>query len=120
MRLCDILFDSDSVECLIEDNGRKKLRLEKAYSHADYRSIEIVSNKTLSVDLISFYVTKKHNKKGSQSVPPATQGSLSGGARLPNSSVPQKAQTVNDNDMQSSKKDTENKIKYSVKIDTDG
>lgn len=106
IRLYDILSNYDSVECLIEDNGRKKLRLEKAYSHADYRSIEIVSNRTSSVDLISFYVTKKHNKKGSQSVPPATQGSLSGGARLPDNTVTQNAQSVNNNDMQNKKKDT--------------
>ena len=104
IRLYDILSNYDTVECLIEENGRKKLRLEKTYSHADYRSIEIVSNRTSSVDLISFYVMKKHNEKGSQSVPPATQGSLSGGARLPNSSVPQNAQSVNINDMQKGKK----------------
>lgn len=91
--------------------------LGKAYSHADYRSIETLSNKTLSVDIISFYVTKKHNKKGSQSVPPATQGSLSGGARLPDNSVPQKAQSDDNDDMQNEKKDAK---KYSVKCDVDG
>lgn len=106
IRLYDNLSNYDSVEYLIDDNGRKKLRLEKAYSHADYRSIEFVSNKTSSVDLISFYVTKKHNKKGSQSVPPATQGSFSGGARLPNNRVPQNTQSVNNNDMQSDNKNT--------------
>lgn len=126
IRLYDILSNYDSVECLIEDKGRKKLRLEKAYSHADYRSIEIVSNKTSSVDLISFYVTKKHNKKGSQSVPPATQGSFSSGARLPNNTVPQNAQSVNNNDMQNEKKDTssrlerESTLKYSVRRDVEG
>ena len=67
--------------------------------------------------LISFYVTKKHNKKGSQSVPPATQGSLSGGARLPDNSVPQKAQSDDNDDMQNEKKDAK---KYSVKRDVDG
>lgn len=49
---------------------------------------------------------KKHNKKGSQSVPPATQGSFSGGARLPNSNVPQNTQSVNNNDMQNKKQDS--------------
>lgn len=85
-------------------------------------SIEIESNKTSSVDLISFYVTKKHNKKGSQSVPPATQGSFSGGARLPNSNVPQNTQSVNNNDMQNEKQDSslqidaEKKTKYSRQL----
>lgn len=71
----------------------------------------------MSVDIISFYVTKKHNKKGSQSVPPATQGSLSGGARLPDNSVPQKAQSADNDDMQNKKKDAK---KYSVKRDIYG
>ena len=113
VRLYDILSNYDSVECLVEEKGRKKLRLEKSYEHAEYRSIEIVSNKKSSVDLISFYVTKKHKEKGSQSVPPATQGSLSGGARLPDNSVTQETPAVNKNDMRE-------KSKYSLSLDETG
>lgn len=85
----------------------------EAYAKWAYDAFKAGSLKINDVDLISFYVTKKYNKKGSQSVPPATQGSLSGGARFPNSSVTQNEHTVNNNGMQNGKK-------YSVKRDIDG
>ena len=76
----NITSGNAAVKSLIEQakksDNPEKLVFDKAYSSADYRTVEIASNKKATLDLVTLFITK--NKiKGNQSVPPATVNSSS-------------------------------------------
>ncbi len=79
LRLYDIIKNYDSVKLEIGKSNTRKLIFDKSYSDYDYRTVEIVSKSKASLDLVTLYVTK-NNIKRTQSVPPATQGSLQRGS----------------------------------------
>ncbi len=93
LKVYEIIKDYDSVEFEIGKSNAKKLIFDKSYSDYDYRTVEIVSKSKSSLDLVTFFITK-NNIKGSQSVPPATRGSLQRGSASDNT-VPQNGTDVN-------------------------
>lgn len=107
LKVYEIIKDYDSVEFEIGKSNAKKLIFDKSYSNYDYRTVEIVSKSKSSLDLVTFFITK-NNIKGSQSVPPATRGSLQRGSAS-NNRVPQNGTDVNtsisENDMKYSDRD---------------
>lgn len=63
LKLYDIIKNYDNVELKITDKGTRKLIFDKNYSDSDYCSVEIVSNKKSTVDLVTFFITKNNIKK---------------------------------------------------------
>ena len=63
-----------SVSKVVDKDGKPLVVYHQ--TNADYKTVEIASNKSASLDLVTLFVTK--NKiKGNQSVPPATNNSSS-------------------------------------------
>lgn len=85
LKLYDIIKNYDTVNLEITDKNMKKLIFDKSYSDYDYRTVEIVSNKKNTLDLVTFFVTKNNKKNRSQSVPPAVDNGLQWGSASDNS-----------------------------------
>jgi len=102
-RLYDVVNNYDSVEHEIEGN-RNKLIFKKSYTDYDFLSVEIVSKRNKSFDLVTFYVTKNNKKNRSQnnsSANTSKSGLASKGVSQPtNKTVPQNSSGVNTYSMQ--------------------
>lgn len=68
--LFSMLSSYESIEeYMTNNNTQQRLRIKKTLPNADYLTINIVSNQSRSLDLVTVYITKKNS--GSQSVLPA-------------------------------------------------
>ncbi len=110
LKLYDIIKNYDTVNLEITDKNMKKLVFDKSYSDYDYRTVEIVSNKKNTLDLVTFFVTKNNKKNRSQSVPPAVDNGLQWGSAS-DTSISQDDTPVNTNYAQKGKDDT-NKFSF--------
>lgn len=70
--------------------------------------MEIASNKKATLDLVTFFITKNKIKKGTQSVPPATNSGSQWGSNSSNSRITQNKPTVNNHSMQGKLKNSKN------------
>ena len=85
IRLNDIVANYDTVTYRLFANGEKRLVFNKSYSHADIRTVDVVSNKKNSLSLITVFYTQKK----SQSVPPVTNnGNAQWGSTLDDNTIP--------------------------------
>lgn len=72
VNLYDTVINYDNVN--VEKNGSQtRLIFKKSYRHADYLSVEIVSNKKRSFDLVTYYITKKNSETRNDSLANATK-----------------------------------------------
>lgn len=78
-KLYAIFKGYDTVEYLLGTAGRIKLVFNKSFTEADYRTVEIVSNKKSSINLETFFVTKNNKKESDQAIPPAATNTGSPG-----------------------------------------
>ncbi|MEG1243631.1 MAG: hypothetical protein RSD17_02235, partial [Oscillospiraceae bacterium] len=103
LRVYDILQNYDNVSLL--NGNQTRLSLEKHYDKADYLSIDIVSNKKSTIDLVTMYITKINIKNGSQSVPSANNNvSSQRGSTSINTNISQKKNGVNNSISNNSEK----------------
>lgn len=115
-RLYDVINNYDTVsidETEKQKYNKNKLIFNKHYNDFDYRSVEIVSKKNRTFDLVSFFITKNNKKrnKGNGLANTSKVGGLaSQTVSVSNNNVPQSETSVNSNDMQ-------DKGKYSLKED---
>ena len=113
-RLYDVINNYDTVsidETEKQKYNKNKLIFNKHYNDFDYRSVEIVSKKNRTFDLVSFFITKNNKKrnKGNGLANTSKVGGLaSQTVSVSNNNVPQSETSVNSNDMQ-------DKGKYSLK-----
>lgn len=118
-RLYDVINNYDTVsidETEKQKYNKNKLIFNKHYNDFDYRSVEIVSKKNRTFDLVSFFITKNNKKrnKGNGLANTSKVGELaSQTVSVSNNNVPQSETSVNSNDMQ-------DKAKYSLKEDSEG
>ena len=117
-RLYDVINNYDTVsidETEKQKYNKNKLIFNKHYNDFDYRSVEIVSKKNRTFDLVSFFITKNNKKrnKGNGLANTSKVGGLaSQTVSVSNNNVPQSETSVNSNDMQ-------DKGKYSLKENSD-
>lgn len=117
-RLYDVINNYDTVsidETEKQKYNKNKLIFNKHYNDFDYRSVEIVSKKNRTFDLVSFFITKNNKKrnKGNGLANTSKVGGLaSQTVSVSNNNVPQSETSVNSNDMQ-------DKTKYSLKENSD-
>lgn len=64
IRLLALVSNYDTI-AFTQNRDQKRLKFEKKYTHAEVRSIEVVSKKKSALELVTVFYTKK-NKKGSR------------------------------------------------------